>query len=333
MANINEVAKIAGVSKSTVSYVLSGKKYVSPEITDRVRKACAKVDYTVSFFASNILSNKSNIIGLFFEPENKHFYSFYNDLIRSCILELGSHDMQVIPYFGLSCAEVEKLLKASAAPIVGAIVVTPIVIDNRIQLLGRNRLPMVLIGESEQSSNKLPSVDIDNRNLVLRVFGYAYDTGHRKILFINSHIGLTISKQRQAALAELNYEGLEVNEVNASVANGIVYKMLKENIPNCDTYDCVVVASEISARDVYRYFEEKGKRIGKDISVMALGGESYSDFVPKLTGAKQDYLEIGKHAVSLLLKLIDGGEDKTEQILIKSGFEEGESVSNRNLSK
>ncbi|MCL2860832.1 MAG: LacI family transcriptional regulator [Firmicutes bacterium] len=326
MANINDVAKIAGVSKSTVSYALSGKKYVSPEIKERVKKVCDEIDYTASFFASNILSNNTNIIGLFFEPENNRFHSFYNDLIETCMLELAKRKMYVIPYFGLTSSEIEKLLKTAAAPIMGAIIVTPKIIDNRMQLFGKEKLPFVLIGEPEKRPEKLFNVDIDNHELTQKIFNHAFDTGHRKILFLNSTKELMISKQRLNALESLNCKDLKITIRHIKSTKDSVFKVLEEDFKD-DQFDCIVVSSSTKARYVYEFCNQKNIEIGKDISVITLGGDNFYGFSPALTGAKQDYFKIGKKAVGLLLKLIEGQpQNYGEQILIESDFIEGESV-------
>jgi len=327
MANINEVAKRAGVSKSTVSYTLSGKKYVSPEIRDRVRRVCDEIDYTASFFASNILSNKTNIIGLFFEPENKQFYPFYSDIIKTCILEFGRCNMQVIPYFGLSYSDIERLLKASAAPIMGAIVLTPKAIDNRISELGRDKIPFVLIGEPNIRPEKLVSVDIDNHELACRVFEYARETGHEKILFINSPYELMISKQRESIIKNLS--GLHVTVRYAENIENAAYVILTDEY-EIDTYDCIIVASDINAKDVYRYCEECELKVGHDISVISFGGDNYGAFRPKLTGAVQNYNRITRTAIKLLCNIIGSEEYSGEQVLVRSEFFEGESVRKRN---
>ena len=83
MTTINDIAKKAGVAKSTVSNVFSKKKYVSPEICERVMKICKELDFQPNFYAAS-LSNKqkTNLIGLFLETSDSGDYRpFYNELI------------------------------------------------------------------------------------------------------------------------------------------------------------------------------------------------------------------------------------------------------------
>ena len=54
MISINDVARKVGVAKSTVSNALTGKKYVSPELKEKVLKACKELDYTPNFYASSL---------------------------------------------------------------------------------------------------------------------------------------------------------------------------------------------------------------------------------------------------------------------------------------
>jgi DNA-binding LacI/PurR family transcriptional regulator len=93
-------------------------------------------------------------------------------------------------------------------------------------------------------------------------------------------------------------------------------------------YTCVVTASDGIAAEVYQYVAGKGLAVGRDISVVAFGGDGLVKLKPKLAMAKQDYTKISEAAIGLLLKLFDaaGAPVKAERVLIESGMSEGESV-------
>lgn len=60
MTTINDIAKKAGVAKSTVSNVFSKKKYVSPEICERVMKIYKELDFQPNFYAASLSNKKKN---------------------------------------------------------------------------------------------------------------------------------------------------------------------------------------------------------------------------------------------------------------------------------
>ncbi|MDR3318878.1 MAG: LacI family transcriptional regulator [Clostridiales bacterium] len=314
MANINDVAQLANVSKSTISYVFSNKKYVSPTIRQKVLDACDELNYHPNFFASNVLSNNSKIIGLFLEPNNNNFYPFYSELIQACITELNKHGMLLITYFSVHQDELTNLLHSGRAPIMGAIILTPHIIDERIDMFETDNLPFVLIGRPQRDKRNLYNVDVDNAALTKKIFQYVYACGHRDILFINALPELTIAQDREKTLSGFLDTHRDVCVKIRHVADepGEAYIALRDGL---DRETCVITASDLMAADVYKYCGDNGLTVGKDLSVAAFGGGANAEgLAPKLTYARQNYLEIGRIAIELMTRLLvsdDPYEGKT----------------------
>ncbi len=99
VVNIIDVAKKAGVVKSTVSNVLTGKKYVSPELQKKVLDACEELDYHPNFYASALSGKKSNIIALLLENSDDIEQKMYKNLIVACIKEASLHGYSLLVYY------------------------------------------------------------------------------------------------------------------------------------------------------------------------------------------------------------------------------------------
>ncbi|MDR0426882.1 MAG: LacI family transcriptional regulator [Clostridiales bacterium] len=331
MTTINDVAKLANVSKSTISYVFSNKRTVSPMVRERVLKACRELSYTPNFFAVNMFSNNSNLIGLFFEPNNANYYPFYNDVIQACIISLQKFGMRVIPYLNVTQEDIVTMLKNRRAPIMGAIILAPQVLDERIKLFTKDNLPFVLIGEPEKRIGNLLNVDNDNSGLTKRIFSYAYENGHRNILFINAVSELTIAKYREKALGKfiVAHPDLHVKTIHVVNEPGRVYEELSTD---GNDYSCVITASDVMAKDVYEFYTEQGMELGRDVSVIAFGGDERNGLIPKLTIARQNYPEICASAVDLLIKLLKSEtKPPAETVLIPSELIIGGSVADINI--
>lgn len=92
MVTINDVAKRCGVVKSTVSNALTGKKYVSPELKQKILDACKELDFQPNFYASTLARGNTNIIALVLEEDsNEKFRGFYSDLIVACLRTAARH--------------------------------------------------------------------------------------------------------------------------------------------------------------------------------------------------------------------------------------------------
>ena len=82
MVTITDIAQRAGVAKSTVSNALTGKKYVSEELKQKILDICDEMNYSPNFYASRLSGNRTNIISLFLEEsENGVYHSIYTIFI------------------------------------------------------------------------------------------------------------------------------------------------------------------------------------------------------------------------------------------------------------
>lgn len=322
MTTINDIAKKAGVAKSTVSNVFSKKKYVSPEICERVMKICKELDFQPNFYAVS-LSNKqkTNLIGLFLETsESGDYRPFYNELIKSVLVNASSLSYNVVVYYGLDSDSTRNKLVMGRSPIDGAIILSPSLNDERIEAIKEKLIPCVIIGRPDIN---LPfsTIDVDNVHLVEEVVSEMKESGRNNIYLINSNDQLTISKDRSIGFAKAyNLDEKEIgNHIFYSKfstkEDGYYYAMhaIKEGA------DAIITASEIIARGAYEAIKDMNKEIGTDVAVFSLGysfGEK-NNFSPSLTYAIQDYNLFGEKATKMLIDAIENNNEKTN-LLLKS---------------
>lgn len=302
--NINEIAKKAGVAKSTVSNVLTKKKYVSPETTAKVLKACEELNYVPNYFATNLVNSDTNIIGLLLEIGNDDYYSYYNNLFEGCVLEANKHGKQILIYFAPKEEDIATYLGQGKSPLSGAILLTPYQVDERIIELQRKHIPYVTIGTTRKE-NTLYSVDVNNKEATAKMFNHLIENGHHKILFINAMKNLEITNQRDEVVKELlkAHPRLEIKIVYAEDKENKAQKIITNHQGD---YTAIVASSDIIAKDLYQYYETKGLKIGKDISIVALGGIKYVDVIkPKLTRVSQNYVTLGSASVKMLVQVME----------------------------
>lgn len=328
MSSIKDIAQYAEVSKSTVSNVLSGKKYVSPSVKDKVLAACRILDYTPNYFASNIINNNSNIIGLFLEMGNKNYYPFYNELIKSTIIDAYEYGLQVLPYFSPDENEILNSLKEKRSPLKAAILLSPTLSDKRMLYLNENKIPFIVIGSVDEKDKPIYHVDVDNYKMVTELMQYIYNRGHRNILITNSNPELTITKYREKAIRDFakNNKEMKIYEQYCRNEREQADTMLKENLSRYTDITCIVAYSDIIAESVYSWSAINGKTVGRDISVVAMGGLRQNNFQDKkLTMFYQDYEKIGIGCIKMLINLLN---KKTIDTYYEIGYEfiEGNSI-------
>ncbi len=320
MISINDIAKKAGVAKSTVSNVLSGKRYVSDSIREKVLKVCEEYNYSPNFYAS-ILGNandiKTNIIGIFLETSTRSYHAFYNDVIRTVVTYFSEYDINVLLYFGPKEKEVSDKLRKGQSPIDGAIIVGPTLMDTRISEMELNAIPFVVIGSTDLKD--ITCVDTNNETLCEYIAGKMIENGGDKICLINANQSLTVSKDREKGFLKAIEKKKPTMHAsfyteNSSVEEGFYHASLSLE----KGYNAFIVGSSVIAKGVYQAIKSKNLVIGKDVFVFALGAskKDLDSFDVSLSYAEQDYEELALQASIQLREIMTDGAPKN--VLLKS---------------
>ena len=326
MVNINDIARLTVYAKSTVSNVFTKKRPVSQEIVDRVLAVARELNYTPNYFASNIMGNKTNIVGLFLEAENQNYYPFYNTLIQSLVTSGAEFGKQILIYFDAKAESIPSLLRTGVSPLEGAVILSPSCLDRRVCQLETLNLPYVVIGSLTNETQPYCSVDMDNADMMHIVLEHLYQKGHRKILFANSNQALTVSRDRDKGVHDevCLHPSLTVRTLYLPNESGSVDSYLAPAV--AEGHTAVVCSSDIIANDVYKFALNCGLAVGKELSVIALGGNVYAGKLrPRLTRCEQNYLEIGRECIRILVGRMND-EHYTERKILYSSLKLGESV-------
>lgn len=324
MIKITDVAVKAGVAKSTVSNVLTGRKYVSEELKERVLAACREMDFQPNFYASRLSKRSTNIIALLLES-TAELSVHHKDLICTCVVEASKKGYSLLVYYESDKDKLLMTLRQGRAPIDGAIIMAPCVNDERLSSLENNRIDCTVIGRP--NSSDIEYVDIDNKRLLENVTKKLISEYGNDIYLINSSADMTISQDRRDGFCSVCAKyGIDFSDrikecELRSFACG--YEFAYER---AEKYSVFITADEIIAQGVYKAIEERGLRVGKDVGVFSLGrGLGHGSFSPKLSYASQNYEELGRLAVDMLIDEIDG--NKRGNILIDSDLHFSESTS------
>ena len=320
--SIIDVARCAKVAPSTVSNVLTQKKYVSPEIRDRVNKVCQELGYKPNYFATSLVKKETKLIGLFLTVDKDQFDSFLSSLIKGVGTELSKYGYHVVLFFNKEEDCEEAPLYTSSGMMDGAIVLSPLQKDFRIDELIKEDVPYVLIGKPSMEYLGSHYVDADNYYTTYQITKKLIDCGHERILFLNSDKSLTISEDRYKAYKQAFIDSnLEVDE--SRVVNIDIKQLDLSNIytyfDNIDFTACIT-ESDVVALEVYKCLKKYPEyEIGENFALAALGGDSVSKRIkPSLTTAIVDYIELGKKSSNLILSLLSGEQNISKDLLIKS---------------
>ena len=329
-SSLKDIAKEAGVSIATVSYVLSKnlKSGISQEVSDRIKKIAKDLNYRPNQIAQSLQSGKSHSIGLIVADISNPFFSQIARIIED---EAKSYGYTVI--FGSSdekTAKSKDLIKFLLNRQVDGLIITPTEgSEDQIKLLIKHNIPFVLI-DRYFPSIETNFVSIDNflagfqatKRLLLngseRIGMIAYDTGLQ-------HMKERIDGYREALSTEKIDDELvlfvKYSETQLAVAEAID-KMLGLKRP----VDAIFFATNTLGILGLKHLNQLDKKIPKDLSVIVFDeSEIYDFFYCPLTYIKQPLNELAKAAVKALTEHINNPKAKLNQIKLRADLIIGES--------
>jgi DNA-binding LacI/PurR family transcriptional regulator len=182
--NIGEVARRAGVSRSTVSYVLSGKRPVSEPLREHIQRVIDEVGYAPSATAKALAHGRTSAIGLAIPPVAGHLSVDQLHFVGAVAEAAADHDYDILlsPSGRQREAAFERLVAERRVD--GFILMEVLLHDKRVPTLVQAGLPLVTIGRSDMDDHH-SWVDLDYGGLVAQGVEMLYAMGHQVIAFVN----------------------------------------------------------------------------------------------------------------------------------------------------
>jgi DNA-binding LacI/PurR family transcriptional regulator len=325
LATISDVAKSAGVSKSTVSNVFSKKRPISKEVTERVLEAARRLNYKPNYWARSLANKTTRIIGLNMPAEKVKFSNFHLSLLNGVLKECYDRGYRLLVNT-LSSEFTSQVEYQSSEPVDGDILLDPSADDPRILERIENRLPLVVIGRPPRElESRVSYVNNDNVGMAELVAEYLIRLGHRHILFLNAPKHMTVSEDRETGYRRA-YEkaGIPVQSKLIQYmdcnhpSNLFGYKSTKQLLAANPAITAVIADSDKVALGVYQAAEELKLHIPNDISVFAFSHDSIfaPEFIPPLTGVRLNGEMLGSEAAKLLIDSCESKDGVAKRLLI-----------------
>lgn len=332
MTNLKTIAKIAGVSPSTVSRILSGKNKRVNKKVEKILEIAEKLGYRKNLVAQSIRTGKTYIIGVIVSDIS---YSFYPEIVRGIEDELSKKNYAMILYNSLEDPEKEKkALHNLVERQVEGVIISPIIEDVNEKYfweLKEKGIPFVVIDRYYPYVN-CDFVGVNDREGAYKAVKYLIECGHEKIGMVtgplNTYTGLERFNGYKEALLEY---GIKIDK--RYIVEGIygsfeeVVKVGREKteelISKADEITAIFYGTDTLAVGGMKYLEEKGIRVPEDISIIGFADLMEARIVsPPLTTVQQPKYQLGKEAAKLLLRRIEEKEkgiiSKKEKIILET---------------
>lgn len=316
--NLEELARLAGVSRSTVSRVINGERWVSEAARQRVEEAIRQTNYHPNSSARGLASRRTRIIGVLIPTQLSDIFSepFFAQLIQGAVETCNARDHDLMLLMDPSADPLigERLYRRviQGRHVDGIVIAASVVEDPIIGQLEADQFPFVLVGRHPE--RQISFVDADNRAAARLAVEHLLDHGYRTIGMIAGTPNMIASIDRQAgyvsALAEAGIEADPDLLVHGDFMRRGGYRAMQELLARPGGVPrAVFVASDTMASGALQALRDAGCRVPEDVAVMGFDGlEQTTVSLPILSTVVQPTAEMGREAARVLLDLIEAPE-------------------------
>lgn len=314
---MDDVARLAGVSKQTVSRVLNDHPAVRPETREAVRAAMRSLGYRPSRSARSLASGRTRMLGVISFDAARYGPASILTAINTAAQEAGyllssialddtaDHD---------TVAEAVERLSAEGAD--GVIAIAP---QHRAgQALADTRLDTPLVVLENEVRGSTPLATADSRAGARKAVEHLLRLGHPTVWHIAGPAGWTSAEQRiESWRGTLKAAGAEIPELlvgDWSADSGYEAGRLLARRPEVTA---VFASNDQTALGLLHALHEAGRRVPDDVSVVGYDDiPEAAHLLPPLTTVRTDFAEIGTRALRLLLDRMAGrAEEHPEPVI------------------
>lgn len=307
-----------GLSQTTISRALNGYPEVSEETRRRVMKAAKETGYRPNRAAQRLATGKAGSIGLIMpiSPDHSsdmHFAEFQSGLAEASIAQ--DFHFVIMPSKAEDEEEAIRWLVSSGS-VDGYYIAYVRDMDPRIAMAKSLSLPFIVHGRSFGLDLDYPFLDVDNEGAFYDATRFLLQLGHKRIALLNGQADLDFAYRRrlgtERALAE-NGLLLDPRDTRHSfMGDEQGYRGMKEILAGTDRPTAVLCASTVLALGAVRAMNERGLKLGVDISLIAHDDElpllKPENFSIPLTTTRSSLRAAGKRIGERLIAMINQSE-------------------------
>lgn len=303
---IKDIAKLVGVSPSTVSRALNGSSLISPETSARIRKAMEELNYHPNSIAKSFATGNTGIIALIIDADREE--DFANNFFNRSMFAMEKTAREAgYNFLILSGAKdrsaVDALVYEKKAD--GVIIPSSCLDISLLGVLEQEQFPCVILGEPSIVRDSATWVDIDNEQGGYLAVQHLADHGYRHIVLVLDHTTTVFARRREegvrrAAESMPSLRGtVMVAGTGGELERGVREVLRKEGA------DAFVCSNNEMAYQVLHYLREMGKRVPEDVGVVAFDNYPLAEYMdPPLTAVDIDTYALGRRAAEELLRRI-----------------------------
>ncbi|MBP7998247.1 MAG: LacI family DNA-binding transcriptional regulator [Chloroflexi bacterium] len=310
---LEEIGRLAGASRSTVSRVINGQRGVREETRQRVLQIVAETGFHPNAAARSLAGHRAQIIGLVIPLSVQFLFTdpYFPRLIQGISQACNQHDYTLSLYL-FQTAEEEKTIysRVLRTGFVDGIIISSTQLDDPLipQLL-EHQIPFSLIGRPENAPSA-SYVDVDNVEGGFVATTHLIRLGYQRIATITGHLNAVAGVDRYMGYKQALQacgRGLQPHLIaNGDFSEAGGYTAMRQLLPHHP--DAVFVASDMMALGALRAIQETGLSVPKQIALVGFDDMTPTPMIETpLTTIRQPIRSLGTQAVEMLIDLLNNG--------------------------
>lgn len=319
MATIIEVAKVAGVSKATVSRVLSGNGYVSQEKREKVYQAIAATDFRPNLLARNLATKSSQTIGLVI-TNTLYTGSYFSELMQHSARLMEQQGRQLLLVDGKHSAKEERAAIQFLLDLrCDGVIIYPrfLTTDEMDSIIAQHKHPILVINRRLRQHDSY-CIYSDQQRSSSAAVEQLIALGHRDIAFITGSLDSPTGRERLAGYhAALTKHGIAVEDALVvegkwQAQNGMtaVQQLLKQG----RNFTALVASNDDMAVGALKALAAAQIAVPAQVAVIGFDDIPLAPFtIPALSSVKMPVTEMIQETIERLISMLDGGEMRNDK--------------------
>jgi DNA-binding LacI/PurR family transcriptional regulator len=316
MVTIKDVARLAGVSHTTVSLALRNSPSITEETKKKVLAAAKQLNYHPNHLARSLVSGKTYVIGV---VANFFSSTFEMEILKGIEQSIRSTETEYVINLFATLSKNDQVLtdiclgKHADGVILLSISPSPEVV----RLYNENNCPMIVIDEQAEGAIE---ITMDNYHGAYMATEHLINSGRRNLAIVlgdstREELGLSQKERKDGFLQALKDHDLKFNNRNVYYIEDyyfeegqIVFKRMQRYGSDIDGIFCA--AGDIVASGIMQEAKTMHVRIPEDLSIIGYDDIFSSSLVdPPLTSIRQPLFQIGKNGYARMVRLLEGTEE------------------------
>lgn len=313
MTTLEEIARLARTSRSTVSRVINADPNVREATRQRVLDVIQRLNYKPNQAARSLAGGHTHVLGLVIPTGVASVFSdpYFPFLIRGISATCQEHDYSVMLWLAEADYERRTVMQVLQNGFIDGVIVSSMPIDEKmIEALISSRLPFILVGRHPQHP-EISYIDVENQAGAWQAVTHLLELGRRRIACLsgplNTIVGIDRQKGYQTALEaySIPIDPKLILEGNFSEEDG--YRLTRSLLPYQP--DAIFASSDAMAIGAIRLLHEENLMVPQQVAVIGFDDMPFAARShPPLTTVRQPILQTGAKAAESLIACIEDPE-------------------------